>query len=242
MKAPLTSVDTGSQEDMKNDQIADMAEFALKTQGELDAHKLIYPGMRQRDVLNSFRDLRTKLLQKSEGKNFVLMVSALNRQGGSSFVASNIAASLAIDERKTAVYVDCNVEDPFADGLLADTPEHGVMEYLRDRSIEIKDVIYSSGLQRFRIIPAGKSSERAVELLASPRMTDFVTELRSRYPDRFIILDVPPISESAVARVMSQAVDMAVLVVPFGKVTPNQVLAGVDAVSQKKLAGLVFNN
>ena len=100
--------------------ILNMNDVALKSQDELSALKIIYPGMSQRDVLNTFRDLRTKLLQKSEGKNFVLLVSSLGLGGGSSFVAMNMAASFALDEKKTAVYIDANSENSFADKILDD--------------------------------------------------------------------------------------------------------------------------
>jgi hypothetical protein len=36
--------------------------------------------------------------------------------------------------------------------------------------------------------------------------------------------------------------DYAVLVVPSGRTTESQILAGLDAVSREKLAGIVFNN
>ena len=222
-------------------QISDMAEFSLKSQDELAAKKIIYPGMRQREVLTVFRDLRTKLLAKSGKENFSLIVSTLSQGGGSSFVSVNIAASIAIDERKTAVYIDCNIEDSYAHTLLQESPEVGLMEYLEDPSLEIKDIIYSSGIPRLRVVPAGISNERGVEALASPRMAEFIRDLKLRYPDRFIILDVPPVSQSSVARILAPMVDMAVLVVPFGKVTTEQILSGVDAVGKERFAGLVFN-
>ena len=222
--------------------IANMAEFSLKTQEELSAQKIIYPGMRQREVLTAFRDLRTKLLAKAGKDNFSVLVSTLSHGGGSSFVSVNMAASIAIDERKTAVYVDCNIEDSYANNLLHEAPEHGLMEYLENPSLDIKDIIYSSGIPRLRVVPAGVSNERSVEALASPRMAEFVRDLKLRYPDRFVILDVPPVSESSVARILAPMVDMAVLVVPFGKVTTEQVLSGVDAVGKERFAGLVFNN
>ena len=110
--------------------ILKMEEVALKSQDELSALKIIYPGMSQRGVLNSFRDLRTKLLQKSGGNNFVLLVSSLGLGGGSSFVAMNMAASFALDERKTAIYIDANSEGSFADKILKSTADYGLMDYL----------------------------------------------------------------------------------------------------------------
>ena len=117
-----------------------------------------------------------------------------------------------------------------------------LMEYLDDPSLELKDIIYSAGIPRVRVIPPGKGGDTSVERLSSPRMSQLIESVKQRYPDRFVVLDVPPVSDSSLARILSGVADMAVLVVPFGKVTPNQVLAGVDAVGEEKFAGLVFNN
>ncbi len=222
--------------------IDSMAEVMLKTQDELDAHKIIYPGMQQRAVLNSFRELREKLLQKAEGENFVVMVSPMKPGGGGSFVAMNMAVSFAMDEQKTAIYIDCNSENSFANELLKEGRDYGLMDYLDDPSLDLKDIIYSAGIPRVRVIPPGIAGDTSVERLTSSRMKQLVESVKRRYPDRFVILDVPPVADSSLARTLSRVVDMVVLVVPFGKVTTNQILAGVDAVSEEKFAGLVFNN
>ena len=222
--------------------IDSMAEVMLKTQDELDAHKIIYPGMQQRAVLNSFRELREKLLQKAEGENFVVMVSSMKPGGGGSFVAMNMAVSFAMDEQKTAIYIDCNSENSFANELLKEGRDYGLMDYLDDPSLDLKDIIYSAGIPRVRVIPPGIAGDTSVERLTSSRMKQLVESVKRRYPDRFVILDVPPVADSSLARTLSRVVDMVVLVVPFGKVTTNQILAGVDAVSEEKFAGLVFNN
>jgi len=226
----------------KSDDIANMQEVSLMTQEELTLRKIIYPGMQQRQLLNAFRNLRTKLAQKGGGKNFVLLVSSLHEGSGSSFVAMNAATSFALDEQKTAVYVDCNIENSYANNLLPDGCDYGLMDYLEDPSLDIKDIIYCAGIPRVRVIPPGKKGEVSVERMGSPRMQELIVSLKHRYSDRFIVLDVPSVSDSPVARILSSVADMAILVVPFGKATSNQVMSGIDAVGEEKFAGLVFNN
>ena len=226
----------------KENNISDMAEIPQLSQEELASLKIIYPGMQQREVLNAFRDLRAKLVQKNRASNFVLLVSSLNVGGGGSFVAMNMAASFALDEGKTSIYIDCNDENSFANKVLSDVGGHGLMDYLGNEELGIKDIIYSSGIPRVRMIPLGISGDTSVERIASHRMKKLIASLKARYEDRFIVLDVPSVSSSSLARILSHEVDMAVLVVPFGKVTTNQVMAGVDAVGEDKFAGLVFNN
>ena len=225
-----------------SEKILKMEDVALKSMDELSALKIIYPGMSQRNVLNAFRDLRTRLLQKSGGKNFVLLVSSLGLGGGSSFVAMNMAASFALDEKKTAVYIDANSEGSFADKILKSTADYGLMDYLDNEALDLRDIIYSSGVPRVRVIPPGMVGDTNVERLASVRMKKLLTNLKSRYDDRFVVIDVPPVSDSSIPRILSQMVDMAILVVPFGRVTQGQILSGIDAVGEDKFAGLVFNN
>jgi len=222
--------------------IARMSEIALKTQDELAAFKIIYPGMAQREVLNAFRDLRTKLLHKTHGSNCVLLVSSLSTGTDSSLVSMNLATSFALDEQKTAIYIDCNFENSFSEELIKGSFDVGLMDYLDDTRLDLKDIIYSAGIPRVRVIPPGAGDDTSVERLSSPRMFELIKSVKDRYPDRFVVLDVPPVSDSSLARILSRVTDLAVLVVPFGKATSNQVMAGVDAVGEEKFAGLVFNN
>jgi len=223
-------------------EIRRMAEVLLLSPEELTEHKIIYPGMAQREVLNEFREIRTKLLQRSGQKNFSLMVSSVSVDGGASFTAINLAAAFAMDERRTALYIDCNLHDPYATKLLPAEPEYGLTDYLENPELNIEDIIYASGIPRLRIIPAGATRDTAVEYFNSVRMEDLIRNLKQRYPDRFIILDLPAVNAGAEARILAQLCDYAVLVVPFGRVTTGQVLSGIDAVGRERFAGLIFNN
>ena len=76
----------------------------------------------------------------------------------------------------------------------------------------------------------------------SKRMEVLVTEIKARYPDRFVVLDVPSVQQSTEARILAQYCDLALLVVPFGKVVTDEVLSAIDAIGKEHFAGLVFNN
>ena len=73
-------------------------------------------------------------------------------------------------------------------------------------------------------------------------MEVFVAEIKSRYPDRFIVLDAPSIQLSTEARILAKYCDHALLVVPYGAAVTEEVLAAVDAVGKERFAGVVFNN
>ena len=57
----------------------------LWTQDELYEKKVVFIGMRQRELLNAFREVRIRLLQKSKSDNIVVLVSSVTTEADSSF-------------------------------------------------------------------------------------------------------------------------------------------------------------
>lgn len=235
-------VKTAVLEHRKREQIKNMAMPGLWTQEELYERKVVFAGMRQRELLNAFREVRIRLLKKSKTDNIVVLVSSVSNAGGSSFFAFNLAAAFALDQHKTALYVDCNPYSSAAERYIVTPVEAGLTHYLTDYSIPLKRIIYPSGIERLRVIPSGGSSESAAEFFHSKRMEVLVAEIKTRYPDRFIVLDAPSVQQSTEARILAQYCDHALLVVPFGKAVKDEVLAAIDAVGKERFAGLVFNN
>lgn len=235
-------VKTAVLEHRKREKIKNMELPCLWTQDELYEKKVIFTGMRQRELLNSFREVRIRLLERSKSDNMVVLVSSVSTHGGSSFVGFNLAATFALDQHKTALYVDCNPYSSAAEKYVAEEVEEGLTQYLTDYTVPLKNIIYPSGIERLRVIPSGGSSESAAEFFNSKRMEVFVAEIKSRYPDRFIVLDAPSVQQSTEARILAKYCDHALLVVPYGSAVIDEVLAAVDAVGKDRFAGLVFNN
>ncbi|WP_354622658.1 AAA family ATPase [Psychromonas sp. MME2] len=230
---------------MKNDsrkQIRNMNDEWLLTPTELDELKIIYPGCQDDKSINDYRELRTKLLKISNNENFVCMVSGINKGAGTTHIAVNLAASIALDHSKTALIIDCNSYSPALNDYLKETPELGLSNFLEEETDEIEDIIYPSGIRRIRIIPAGVRTEHAAENFSSEKMEQFIAMAKKRYPDRYIILDTPPIGHYAESQILASICDMAILVVGYGQVSTSQVQMGIDLISSDKLAGIILNN
>ncbi|WP_323813297.1 CpsD/CapB family tyrosine-protein kinase [Cellvibrio sp. NN19] len=229
-------------EHRKREKIKNMDMPQLWNQDELYEKKIIFTGMRQREVLNAFREVRIKLLGRHHSDNMVVLVSSVAADSPSSYFSFNLAATFALDQHKTALYVDCNPYSSDVDRYITSTLGAGLSNYLIDYTVPLKNIIYPSGVERLRVIPSGGASESAAEFFNSKRMEVLVAEIKSRYPDRFIVLDAPSIQQSTEARILAKYCDHALLVVPFGKVVTDEVLSAVDAVGKEKFAGLVFNH
>lgn len=224
------------------EQIAGMRESSLRSHSDMAARRLIDAESSNTAAGAAFRQLRTALLQSSKGQNFVLMVTAVCGDGGASLVSQNLAAAVALDRGKTALLLDCNLRSP-ASGDLAvaadDAP--GLTDYLQGAEAQLEHIMHPAGVARMRVIPTGNQRETVVEHFTAPRVEQLLKELRQRYAERYVIVDTPPIGESADSRILASLCDFVLLVVPYGGATPGQIRAAVEAVPDQKLIGCVLN-
>lgn len=209
---------------------------------ELERLKIVNGSMGNVRILNTFRELRTQLLKINDKKNFVCMVSSITHGGGASYVAKNLAAVFALDKSKTSLLIDANLYAPSLDELIIGEATTGITDYLSNSTLNIKDVVYATGVPRLRVVPIGEHSEGAAEYFSSDKMNHFIEEIRSRYPDRYIFIDAPPVADASEARILTEISDMVLLVVPHGRATKEQIETAIQAVEKEKLVGLVYNN
>lgn len=222
-------------------QIVRMQEPRRLTPDDLDERRIIYPESSNRKLVNHFRNLRTKLLEKSGGNNFTMVVSGAGTGAGASFVSLNLAAAFAFDEAKTALIIDCNLRNPALHSTLDIVPEAGLTDFLDDSDFDISRILYPTGIPRLRLIPAGSRRETPSEFFTSFRMKQFLQAVRRRYPDRFIVLDTAPITETPDARILADLCDYAMLVIPHGGMTISGVEDAASAFNPEKFVGAVIN-
>lgn len=224
--------------------IARMAENEVEplSADELWELGIIHPQHGQEPVVQVFRELRTKIVQQSQGQNVVILVTGANRGNGGSFVARNLAAAFAFDSAKTALLIDCNLRNPSVHRLLRDASMPGLSDYFENPDIDVSKIIHPVGIARLRAIPTGGTQEMLAEHFASAKMRNLMDSLRERYRERFIILDGPAMSDIADVRILSELADYVLVVARHGRTTNAQIGRGLNAISNKKLLGLVFND
>jgi Mrp family chromosome partitioning ATPase len=113
---------------------------------------------------------------------------------------------------------------------------------MENSDMDIADIIHPVGIERLRIIPSGGQREIPAEYFTSLKMKRLLDGIKQRYRERYIIIDAPPMTESADTQILADLCDYAVLVVPYGRVTDAQIDACIKALGDKKLVGVVFND
>lgn len=233
---------TQARKDVANQQLARMDDLGEMTPEMLDARKIIHPGMGNYNIINAFREIRTRLLQKSNGKNFSVMVVSLNSNMGSTFTAVNLGAAFAYEGEKTALLVECNQHDGKLNELLGLRATIGLSNYLVDPEMDVSDIIYPVGISRMRVVPFGNAKNSRMEFFTSERMREFFPVVKRRYIDRYIVVHAPPLEMSADAAILSSIVDQVLVVVPYGKVSNARLRTAIKMLPKKKIAGLLLNN
>lgn len=224
------------------EEIAHMREPSVRSHADLAARRIIDKDAVDSRVADAFRHLRTTIFQRAGRENFSLMVTAAGDQGGSSFVALNLAAAIAFEEGRTALVVDCNLRDPHLEQLVDADDAPGLTDYLAGEEGDVDKILHPVGIPRLRVVPAGRQPRGAMEYFTAPKLAQLINELKQRYRERTIILDAPAITSAADARILAEICDHSLLVVPYGGVTQTQVADAAVAIGEDKLIGCVLNN
>lgn len=226
-----------------NRSITRIAETTALTPAQMQERSIISPASMGQPQVDAFREVRTRLLAAAnEDNNIVTLVASVSRGSGGSFVARNLAAAFAFDEAKSAVLIDCDLYRPSQHATMRiDAFKGGLVDYLEDPATFIADVLYETGIPRLRLIPAGTSPQRNTEHFSSFRMRLLIDSLRSRYPDRYLFLDSPPVRGAPDARILADIADVVVLVAGYGRDSPDDIARAAANFDPNKFAGVVFN-
>ncbi len=195
-----------------------------------------------------FRGIKRKLLNNAFGpaaktldNSNLIMVTSASPNEGKTFIAINLALSIALEQDKTVLLIDADVLKPSIQKELEFESKRGLVEYLLSEISELSDVIYSTNIPNLRIMPAGKPHHLTNELLTSDRMVELAKELAARYPDRIVIFDCPPILGVNETPVLSTLVGQAVVVVEESKTKLDNVKYAVSQLNEDIALGFVMN-
>lgn len=154
---------------------------------------------RDRSALSeSFRMLRNQVLQRmrAEGHQLLAITSA-RRIEGKSLTAVNLALTIAADFDSTVLLVDADLNGNGLQRLFGLGDRPGLSDHLT-QGTPLCQLLVNPGQERFVILPAGKEAGlNSAELLATRTAQQLFHEIRHRYPDRYVIVDLPPVLDTA---------------------------------------------
>ncbi len=196
------------------------------------------------------------LFQAEKAQARVLAVTALKPHAGTSTVAAQLAALLALSKRRVLL-IDANLHQPSLHERLDAHNATGLARLLEEARM-IKGTVSSSGtvsvidrlpidacivsttLPNLFLLPAGMPSTNPANLLSMPEMEQFLKWAATRAD--YVVLDCPALTFSE-ARILGVLSDQTFVVVDVTRDRLKQVAAMKDELmgGSVRLAGLIVN-
>jgi protein-tyrosine kinase len=207
------------------------------------------PYKQDREVSEQFRHIKRPLLARAFGRGMtpvaggrVIMISSALPGEGKTFCAINLARNLCLDTDSSVLLVDADTAKPRITRALGLLDEPGLVDALKGDSIDVESLVSTTNVAKLSVLPAGRASETASELLASARMAEVLRQLTShRWPDRIILLDSPPLLVTNEAKTLVDYAGQVVLVVRAGATPQSAVLDAISHLREDQFVGLILN-
>lgn len=193
----------------------------------LRSARLLAPPDQERELAGQYRHIKRPLIQRGIGRgadrlkdgNALMITSALPAEG-KSFTSLNLALSMALEQELRVLLVDADVARPRLSREFGLDNRPGLLEVL-EAGTDPDELIVGTDVPTLTLLPSGRPTSNATELLAGPRMEQVVRQLCARDPERMIIFDSSPVLPTTEARALAHSMGQILVVVKAGK-TPQQ--------------------
>lgn len=208
---------------------------------------VVTPQAPRSTVADQYRVIKRPLIRNAMGKgastithgNLIMVTSALAGEG-KSFTSINLAMSIANEMDHTVMLVDADVARPSLPRMLGVPQGPGLLDVLNG-SADMRDVLLRTNVEKLTVLPSGDPHPRATELLASDAMRQLLDDIATRYPDRIVIFDSPPLLLTTESRVLATNMGQIVMVVHADKTRQSDVQHALSTIDNCPLRMLVLN-
>jgi exopolysaccharide/PEP-CTERM locus tyrosine autokinase len=170
----------------------------------------------------------------------VMLASALPGDG-KTFTSINLAMSIARERDISVVLVDADMPKPHVSSILGAQDQPGLLDALVDESVDVESLVMRTNIRGLAVLPAGRPTEGATELLASERMRQVIARLLAGDPRRIVLFDSPPLLVSSESSALAKIAGQIILVVTSGKTPRQALLNAIAVIDDQKSVSLVLN-
>lgn len=189
----------------------------------------------------AYRVLRAQIVRRTReaGNNTIMITSALPGEG-KTLAAINLAFTFAREFQNTVLLVDGDLKKQSIYKYLGCDGNRGLIDYLAD-NVPVSDLVIWPEIEKMTFISGGRPYQESAEILGSLRMRELIPEMKERYPDRYIIFDLPPVLTGADVLTFAPLVDYVIVVVQAGKTSMDDVRKALKFLPKEKILGFVLN-
>jgi len=215
----------------------------------LAAAGFVTPQAQRSKIADEFRVIKRPIIRnarehtgpRAERANLVMVTSAIPAEG-KSFVALNLAMSIALEVDSTVLLVDADVANPcLMKTMHLPTGSKGLLDLLTNADTKLPDVLLRTNVQKLSLLPSGTAHGRATEMLASETMAGLLEEMASRYRDRILVFDSPPLLATTEARALAAHMGQIIMVVQADRTTQVLVKHALETIESCPVVMMLLN-
>jgi protein-tyrosine kinase len=191
--------------------------------------------------IDFYKILRTQIRHRTKDKDWrTIMVTSVNPGEGKTLTTINLSITFAKEFNQTVLLVDSDLMRQNVHKYLGISSDKGLIDYLVNDQ-PLKDYIIWPGIDQLTLISGGRTIHDSSELLGSPQMKALVHEMKTRYNDRYVFFDAPPVLGGADAIVLAPLVDGIIMVVVEDQTSIHDVKKALALLPKEKFLGFVLN-
>ena len=162
-------------------------------------------------IAEQFRELRANInhLLQAEGSGKVLLMTSSIPGEGKSFVAMNLALSIAFSGKKTAL-VEFDLYKPKICESLGVTFQGGITDYFQGH-VTIKEICHHYENPNLSIVPAGTLLANPAELILNGKLPAFIEFLKKEFD--YIIIDSPAVGMVSDTKILAPYANLTLYVI-----------------------------
>ncbi len=200
-------------------------------------------GFRSRDERSRpFNLLRTQIIRLAATGVRIIGITSATPRVGKTFVASNLAASLARLPEWQTVLFDLDLRRGSVAERFNIPVEKGMTEYLAGQTDDLAGLAWGIEGQQLTIYPAAVRRVLSSELLASARFQQLIDAMRALPEQSIVLLDLPPVFANDDAMIVGELIDGYLMVVEDGVTTAKQIRDAMRLMKSVRCFGTVLNN
>lgn len=214
---------------------------SLPVSGALLRDKRVMSALGPGPVADAYRILSIQVTQRLREMNGnALAVVSPGDGEGKTLTAVNLAVSLAGEVDQTVLLVDADLRAPAVHRCFGFKPTHGLSDHLICGT-PLDQLLVNPGIERFVVLPGGRPLLNSSEMLGSMKMDALVQELKSRYPSRIVVFDLPPVLCAADVLAFGPYVDAAMMVVAENRTDREELARALEMLRGVRVLGTVLN-
>jgi capsular exopolysaccharide synthesis family protein len=187
-----------------------------------------------------FRALAVRLddMRRHHQLNSLQVTSSVINEG-KSFVAANLAVTLAKYSGSKTLLIEGDLHRPTLASMLGLKDLQGLSEWWSGRNQDLSRFLVRLTGTALWFLPAWKACDRPSEILRSAQLAEAFTQLAGRFD--WIVVDSTPMLPVIDANLWSRLVDGTLLVVREGVAPLKALKNGLQSLDNPKLIGVVIN-